>query len=95
MTDLYIPSNGTEGAAWFQSWCSHCARDVHLNSGKDFDACEPHEVCQIIADSFIGPVKEWVYDGEGNPMCAAFVPVEQKALVRCQNTVDMFGEAKK
>ena len=25
--DKYLPSNGTEGECFFESWCRHCQRD--------------------------------------------------------------------
>lgn len=78
----YRPSNGTEGEIFFESWCTKCARDAHMNSGKDYDECEESEICPIIADAFRGQVKEWVWKGEpwadgSYPMCTAFVPVGQ------------------
>lgn len=69
----YLPSTGTEGAAFFEHWCSHCARDAAMREGKDLDDCDDHEKCSIIADSFMGPVAEWVYGADGYPTCTAFV----------------------
>lgn len=73
MTNFYTPANGTEGEAFFENWCCHCARDKAMREGADFDDCDDDEVCEIIAAGFTGPVKEWVLDDDGQPRCTAFV----------------------
>lgn len=72
MTKLYTPANGTEGEAFFENWCCHCSRDKAMREGADFDDCDDNELCEIIAASFRGPVKEWIEDETG-PRCTAFV----------------------
>jgi len=72
MTESYSPSNGTEGAIFFDAWCTRCARDKAMRDGANFEDCDDNEVCEIIAASFRGPVKEWVEDEKG-PRCTAFV----------------------
>lgn len=74
----YRPSSGTEGISFYARWCDRCARDAHMNSGKDWDACEPHEICKIIGDTLAYDVtdpkypKAWVYK-DGVPTCTEFV----------------------
>lgn len=89
----YEPSNGTEGEIFMSEWCRHCARDRAMREGVELDECDDEEVCQIIAASFAGEAKEWVYGKDGQPMCTAFVPADQAVpQPRCEHTVDMFGE---
>lgn len=96
MSEPYRPSNGTEGICFYESWCFKCERDAHMNSGKDYDACEPHEICSIIGDTLAYKIsdpeypKEWIYGEDGCPMCTAFVPVGTKIVERCERTIDMF-----
>lgn len=91
--ERYLPSCGTEGADFMCEWCSHCARDKPLSEGKDFDACAPNEVCDILARSFSGEVDEWIYGDDGVPKCTAFLPVGERPQERCTNTPDMFTPA--
>ena len=69
---FYRPANGTEGVAFFENWCTNCAKDAAMREGKELDECDDSEVCPIIANSFVGKVKEWVYDAQGFPTCTAF-----------------------
>lgn len=89
----YRPGSGTEGMAFDEAWCAHCARDTEWRaSGPDFDRAEG---CRIIADSFAYEVtdprypKEWVHDRDGRPRCTAFT-TDPKNPVRCDKTADMF-----
>lgn len=91
---LYRPSSGTEGEAFFATWCSHCKRDLSMSEGKDLDTCGPGEVCELIANSMAfdidheGYPKEWIYGADGRPRCLAF---EHKGRpYRCPHTIDMF-----
>ena len=74
--DLYLPSTGTEGECFFESWCCLCARDKAMREGANFDDCDDNEKCDIIANSFCGPVKEWIYGEDGYPKCTAFVEAD-------------------
>lgn len=91
--DLYLPSSGTEGACWFDSWCCHCARDKSMREGADFDECDDNEKCDIIARSFIGPVKEWGYGESGHPKCTAYIESWEGLPEMDTHTIDMFSEA--
>lgn len=68
-----------------------------MNSGKDWDACEEHEICSIIGDTMAYEIgnpeypKEWVY-GKDGPTCTAFLPMDAPPE-RCKLTIDMFGDA--
>ena len=49
-----------------------------MNSGKDWDSCEPDEICSIIGDTLLYDVadpkypKAWVIKN-GRPTCTEFV----------------------
>jgi len=89
MSEPYLPSNGSEGAGFFENWCCHCARDKAMREGVDFDECDDNEVCGIIAAAFRGPVAEWIYKN-GEPTCTAYVPAGETPAQRCERTEDMF-----
>ena len=74
--ELYYPSNGTEGHCFMEAWCCHCARDKAMREGADLDDCDDNEKCDIIANSFIGPVGQWIYDEKGVPKCTAYVEAD-------------------
>jgi len=91
---LYRPSSGTEGESFFTEWCCHCSKDKPHSEGKDFDACGPGEVCELIANSMAFDIdhefypKEWIYGADGRRRCLAF---EKKGKpYRCPRTIDMF-----
>ncbi|WP_419621284.1 hypothetical protein, partial [Thiolapillus sp.] len=80
----YRPSSGTEGASFYETWCSECARDEG-------------ESCEILAKTFRIDVEddeypqEWTYDESGRPICTAFVQRgEAIPTPRCTKTIDMF-----
>lgn len=90
--DKYLPSNGTEGECFFESWCRHCQRDRSMRDGEPVDECDDNELCDIIARSFRGEVDEWVYGPDDEPMCTAFVPAGDKVPTpRCEHTADLFA----
>jgi hypothetical protein len=100
VAEKYRPSNGSEGSAFFESWCSHCARDKSMREGAPFEECDDSEVCPIIANTFAYEVDdpkypvEWIVDADG-PKCTAFVPAGSDVpQPRCEKTVDMFPEVK-
>ena len=89
----YRPGSGTEGIAFDEAWCDHCARDAAFRNDPDID---PALGCQIIADTFAFDIKdprypkEWVHDRNGRPSCTAFTTDPTKPW-RCDKTMDMFG----
>lgn len=90
----YMPSNGTEGYSFIESWCTHCARDRASNGQFDWSSgAEPDEsdYCPILNASFRGEAREWIYR-DGRPVCTAFVDVGNPIVDRCQHTPDMFEE---
>lgn len=89
MTEPYIPSNGTEGASFFDAWCRHCARDKAMREGADFDECDDEELCEIIGAGFRGPVKEWIED-ESGPRCTAFIEADQPVPFVDTLTMELF-----
>lgn len=90
----YRPGSGTEGMAFDDNWCAHCARDAEYRAGGD-DA-DPALGCRILADSFCYEKtdpkypKAWVYGKDGRPCCTAFTTDPTKP-VRCDKTPDMFS----
>lgn len=89
----YRPSSGTEGAAFDDAWCAHCARDAaYREAGDDGD---PAIACQILSNTFVYDMndpaypKEWVYGKDGRPCCTAFT-TDPTCPVRCDKTLDMF-----
>lgn len=76
-TELYRPSNGTEGDFFYDRWCAHCEH-------------EAHERCEIFTASLIHKIDEPEYPTEWvetadvaweqrDPRCTAFVPEGQIA----------------
>lgn len=80
----YRPGSGTEGIAFDEIWCDHCARDAEYR--KDDNAIG----CRIIADTFAYDIKdprypkEWIYDRNGCPCCTALrlTPVSLSGATR-------------
>lgn len=90
--EKYLPSNGTEGECFFESWCRHCQRDRSMRDGEPVEDCDDNELCDIIARSFRGDVDEWVYSQHGEPTCTAFVPAGKPIPPSKDHlTPDMFG----
>lgn len=86
----YIPSNGTEGYSFIEQWCCRCERDKPSSQGVPFDECSDDDLCPILAASFRGEAKEWVY-GQYGPMCMNFVRfVDPLVKLRCNGTLEMF-----
>lgn len=75
----YRPSNGTEGFAFFASWCCLCARDKAMREGCDVADCDDDERCELIAASMAHAItdpeypKAWQYGTDGQPCCTAYV----------------------
>ena len=94
----YMPSNGTEGACFHESWCANCERDKVMNGSASIDEADrdPSLYCSILSKSFsVKQLPEWKYDDEGNPMCTAFVPVgDEVPQPRCTRTIDLFESAR-
>lgn len=88
MNKPYLPASGTEGADFFDRWCSNCARDKAMREGEPIEECDDNELCEIIAASFRGQVPEWIED-ENGPRCTAFVRGDHVPEVDTQ-TADLF-----
>lgn len=87
----YTPSNGTEGEAFWSWWCNRCERDKVMNGTVCEADAGDDDMCQILGASFRGEAKEWVYGHDGQPMCAAFVPMGDKPHeARCEHTQELF-----
>lgn len=95
----YRPSNGSEGEAFFESWCSECQRDKAMREGAPLEDCDDNERCDIIGDTFAYSVDDprypdaWQYGPDGQPRCTAFVEAGQPIPEpKCERTRDMFEE---
>lgn len=96
----YRPSNGTEGAMFFEQWCSRCAKDLPMSTGKDYDSCAPGETCSLIANSMAYKVtdpeypKEWRRRADATEYpgaeCTAFLPEGEPIPQRCTPTKELF-----
>jgi len=86
----YTPSNGTEGEVFLDEWCRNCARDKSMREGAPLEDCDDNERCDIIAASYRGEAKEWVYGSDGQPKCTAYHALGMPAPYRCAATGDMF-----
>lgn len=94
--ERYMPSSGTEGYAFIDCWCTHCARDKAMREGVDIDECDDDEKCEILAASFRDEAVEWRELESGECICVAFVEAGTVPPVpRCEHTVDMFPQASK
>lgn len=86
----YMPSNGTEGHIFIESWCGECARDRSVREGEPLDECDDNEVCQIIGASFRGEANEWQIGPDGQPHCTAYVPAGHvPPSPRCEHTQEL------
>lgn len=69
----YMPSNGTEGCGFIESFCGRCLHERWLHYPEE-DRDE--DKCRIFTDSMIKDyVPEWIYDN-GEPRCTEFVPFD-------------------
>jgi hypothetical protein len=75
--ELYIPSNSDDGHCFMESWCCQCARDKAMRDGANLEDCDDNEKCEIIANSFVGPVPEWIYGPDGVPRCTAYIDADR------------------
>lgn len=90
--EQYIPSNGTDGYAFIESWCSHCARDDISHGDRD-ENDEPLHTCAILTKSFFGEAVEWRRLADGERTCTAFLRLSDPPVTpRCERTADMFQE---
>jgi hypothetical protein len=88
--EQWMPSNGTEGGVFIETWCTRCARDKPMSEGKHFDDCGPDEVCEELAASFRGEAKHWRLLPSGDAVCLLFHPAGTPIQERDTHTKDMF-----
>ena len=62
----YRPSNGTEGMIFEERFCDHCAKS-ECGSG-----CWIYSAALVFDIDHSDYPKEWRYDQDGRPTCAAF-----------------------
>jgi hypothetical protein len=64
----FTPSNGTEGMVFTGAFCERCQHEKFTHTQNEKDA-----KCEIFTASMIGDdVPQWVYSGEGWPICKAW-----------------------
>lgn len=97
MSDLYRPSNGTEGDSFIAAWCGSCARDRALREGCPIEECDDDECCDIIGRTMRYQIHdpeyppEWCYDEQGRAKCTAYIPDGQPIPPkRCDKTIELF-----
>jgi hypothetical protein len=89
--ERHIPSNGTEGWAFIEDWCSRCERDKELSGTKHPEDCGDDDWCPIVAASYRDEAVEWRELEDGSTKCMAFAPLGHGVPPpRCENTADMF-----
>jgi|GEM_PF-2566466 len=61
----FMPSNGTEGMIFMDSFCSVCINEKFLHTNNDSDL-----KCEILSKSMLeDDVEEWIFSDEGWPVC--------------------------
>lgn len=73
--EQWAPSNGSDGEAFINANCVHCARDAAMNGSKDEADCSEEDYCAILNRSFREPVEEWREMSDGRLTCTAFVAI--------------------
>ena len=87
-----VISNSDHGYGFIERHCTHCARDVPMNSGKNIDDCEEHELCPILAKSFSGSgCDEWRTDDQTD-WCEGFVPMGEKIPTATPEELETAGQ---
>ena len=90
----YMPSNGTDGHSFIDSWCSNCQRELAMRQGFDLVDCIDEEQCEILGASFRDEAQEWRELDDGRCVCLAFIPAGEAVPVpRCEFTTDLFEAA--
>lgn len=90
--EQWTPSNGTEGYAFIDAHCCHCARDKPSSEGKPVENCNDDELCQILAASFRDEAVEWRRMPDGAVKCIAFVQAGEPIPVRDDRTTEIIAD---
>ena len=72
-------------------WCESCTKDTMLRGGKTY--------CSILTNSMVKPppVKQWIYDEEGRPICTSFKQIgmiKKRKIRRSETTLNIFDDDK-
>lgn len=86
----WVPSNGSEGHDFIESWCMRCERDRAFRECVPVEECDDDELCRILSASFIGKAVEWRELPDGSLTCVGFSEAQGFA-VRCEYTADLFA----
>lgn len=68
----WIPSTLDSGMSFIERNCASCGRDRSAHEGVNYDECEDHELCPIIAASFIGEAIQWRRLENGELICTEY-----------------------
>lgn len=76
-SELFLPSNGTEGMSFIATWCANCRKDPASRNA------ESKTYCSILTRSLTEckQIKQWVYIN-GKPTCTSFVHYQQPAKTK-------------
>ena len=69
--EVYRPANGTEGMIFMAHFCERCSED-NFNDDEDTGGCEIMARSMAFGEKDPNYPKEWTYDKDGLPICAAF-----------------------
>ena len=88
-TELYRPSNATEGDFFERRWCQQCRREPYDLHDKDCDILLMVHAFDTDDEEY---PKAWVYDEDGKPKCTAFINKhsDEPEPYRCGRTSDLF-----
>ncbi|MGA0608889.1 hypothetical protein [Caldimonas sp. KR1-144] len=86
----YLPSNGTEGACFQEAWCCRCSRDAVMSGRVSMEESDGEGLCEILGNSYIDEVPEWIYGEDGYPKCTAFSPLDDPSPVADDRTLPLF-----
>lgn len=92
--EAYQPSNGSEGMSFTAHFCERCVHDRAFRDDPDNEpGCSIYGRAVGYSPGHPDYPPEWVRDPERGPICTAFeLDDGTTAPVRCDRTVDMFGE---
>lgn len=87
----YRPSNGTEFAGFYDTWCALCEWD---RANRESEGAE--DGCQYLGDSMLYDTDDEGYPSvlvwdNGRPCCMAFIPEGDTLPMQDDRTGDLFA----
>ena len=74
--EKYLPSNGSEGDCFTETYCVVCRRGIMFRNHSAKTDCEIFKKA-FITGSF---VKQWVYNENNEPVCTSFRHYQTKQI---------------